>query len=373
MNLCSYGNISLLYSDRPSQCDENKPDCKRCFAYGVHCSYSSGENDLQPAVRGVSHIEFSKGLPYWPNAREALFGRFQARTALSLAVGERLRFFQDGLVPLARSNPFLMHAILTLTQMHDRHSNLPLGAPLSQAEAYHWSQALAAFNRQLSQPPRPDQQIALWTTATLLGIIAFCHVDADVPEDSWPFRPSSSSDLDWLRMVEGKVAVWKLLRHLREDPAFDTLTVIHVDDILPKPCTYRGMCLSLSPDFRAILGIDEWSTSENNPYHSVAYDLSQASNPDCPPITTLLAFANFMGSMPRLFKNLLQQKDSRALLILLKWYVLIFNLGVFWLARRALLEGQSICLYLEKHHAHDYEIQSLLREPRELIYGRPRI
>ncbi len=94
--------------------------------------------------------------------------------------------------------------------MHDHHLSTVSNTKLSTTEAYHWYQATSTFNKQLSRPPQVEEQAALLTTAALLGTIAFCHIEARTSEEAWPLKPPSSSDLDWLRMSDGKKEVWKL-------------------------------------------------------------------------------------------------------------------------------------------------------------------
>ncbi|KFY37988.1 hypothetical protein V495_06813 [Pseudogymnoascus sp. VKM F-4514 (FW-929)] len=46
------GNCKL----RSVKCDETKPGCKRCAAYGVSCSYNPNSADLQPFFVGTTTI-----------------------------------------------------------------------------------------------------------------------------------------------------------------------------------------------------------------------------------------------------------------------------------------------------------------------------
>jgi hypothetical protein len=48
------------------------------------------------------------------------------------------------------------------------------------------------------------------------------------------------------------------------------------------------------------------------------------------------------------FRNLLAQKDEKAMLILLYWYAKLCTRHVWWLRKQAWVEGLAICRYLEK-------------------------
>jgi hypothetical protein len=126
-----------------------------------------------------------------------------------------------------------MDAILTLTLMHDRYLFAGSNTKLSTIEAYHWYQAPCSFNKQLSRPLQMERRAALLTTAALLGTITFCHIEAMTPEEAWPLKLPSSSDLDWLRMSDGKEEVWKLSQPLKAGSVFHALAAVHTNDLLP--------------------------------------------------------------------------------------------------------------------------------------------
>jgi len=120
-------------------------------------------------------------------------------------------------------HPFLMHALLTLTLMHDRYLLSALNAKKSTTEAFHRYQGVALFNSKLSGPIQPSERDALWAAAALLGVITFCHIEAKTPEEVWPLKPSSSLDLNWVKMSDGKKEVWKITQPLRADSIFQPL------------------------------------------------------------------------------------------------------------------------------------------------------
>jgi hypothetical protein len=63
------------------------------------------------------------------------------------------------------------------------------------------------------------------------------------------------------------------------------------------------------------------------------------------------------------YRNLLLEKDPRALLILGYWFAILCKLNQWWIDDRAKLECRSICMYLE--HNDDHRIVGLLEFPAE--------
>src|SRR5579859_4710172 len=85
------------------QCDESKPQCKRCTAYGALCNYDRKCSDLQLSVERATNITLPQSLPYWPSKNEELLSKFQVRTALTVSTGKRLHLYQHEVVQLACS------------------------------------------------------------------------------------------------------------------------------------------------------------------------------------------------------------------------------------------------------------------------------
>jgi hypothetical protein len=74
-------------------------------------------------------------------------------------------------------------------------------------------------------------------------------------------------------------------------------------------------------------------------------------------------FLSFIGHMDPKYKALLHQKDPKALLLLSWWYGKMCQYNVWWQSRRMVLEGQAICLYLERE-CEEEEIVGLLCYPK---------
>jgi len=246
-----------------------------------------------------------------------------------------------------------MHAILTMTLMHDHHLSSVTG-PLSTAEAFHWFQSVSQFNAKLSGPVHPSDRDPLWATSMCLGIISFFYVEAQSPEEAWPLAPSSATDLSWFKMTEGKREVWKAAG-LSTDSEFAT-PLPNFTPFLPE--TKCGLD-ALPVELLALCGLD---TEQESPHYPFAYSLAQVIHSSST-LEIIFGFLQLLSKMSPDFKRLLTEKDTAAMMLLVYWYAKLCQYPHWWLLRRAWLEGQSICRYLEMHHPFDPGIQNLLLFP----------
>ena len=254
-----------------------------------------------------------------------------------------------------------MHAVLLVTLMHDRYLSAARRSNLSMAEAFHWHEGVALFNRKLSGPIQPSERDALWAAAAILGTITFFHIEAKTPEEAWPLKLASSLDLNWLKMSDGKKEIWKITQPLRSDCVFQALAVEHMG-FFTTSCTAPGL-QTLPLELLMLCGLDGMATTDNNPYHAAASTLAQSWNLDCMQ-TVFLYFFCFISSTSAEYRELLEQKDHRALLLLAYWYAKVCQTQHWWTWPRAALECQAICIYLERHRRHDCVLQALLQFPR---------
>ncbi|MCJ1451134.1 hypothetical protein MMC28_001469 [Mycoblastus sanguinarius] len=255
-----------------------------------------------------------------------------------------------------------MHITLAITATHDRYLSIPATGRRTVAETYHWSQCAALFNRKLSQPIQPEDRDPLWATAASLGIIALSSVEASTPEEAWPLKPSEPSDLEWLRMSEGKMAVWDLTDPLRPGGIFQAMSEEYAQLFFPIPSAGIDGVPSI---LAHLCDLDVSSTADTNPYFAAVHTLVQLQNIPGYQIPKSRVLT-FVGHMQRSFKTLLREKDPVALLLLALWYSKARR-SVWWLEYRATVECQAICLYLQRYHQSNSAIQASL--PQESIYA----
>lgn len=243
-------------------------------------------------------------------------------------------------------------------------------------EAYHWSQAASLLNQRLSQETTTFVQAhvhdsdALRVTSTLMGLIAFSSIEASQPSEAWPLKNNNdnsnnyndglgSEGLDWLKVLDGKNVVWKLAGPVESDSIFETIyadieasTSTETNSVEQLPEALISLCQL--PDPRIV------KKNKINPYEKPARILSRLWDIECDQSNFHLFFP-FLFDMDVSFQQRLREKDPRALLLLAFWYAKVRH-GGWWLTKRATLESQAICLFLEKQidHTGDGEVKGLL-------------
>jgi hypothetical protein len=120
---------------------------------------------------------------------------------------------------------------------------------------------------------------------------------------------------------------------------------------------------ALPSGFIDLYAFDAMSTNDNNPYYGVASALAHVLGSDRIQLI-ILNFLYFIYGMRPDYKRLLEQKDPRALLLLAYWYAKVCQYQLWWAWRRASLECQAICMYLESYHRRDTDILTLLQFPK---------
>ena len=246
--------------------------------------------------------------------------------------------------------------------MHDRYLSAAPNTKLSTTEAFHWYQGTALFNNKLSGPFPPSERDAIFATAVCLGVIVFFYIDAKTPEEAWPLKPPSSSDLNWLSLSDGKRALGRYSQPAVGKSLFQTL--MPFENTKPPSTSSTAPGLEVLPaEFIRLCGLDATSTPDSNPYHAVASGLAKSLHSDCK-LTTILSFLCFISAMPPEYSQILKRKDPGALLLLAYWYAKMCQYQHWWIVGRAALEGQAICLYLQKYHGDNADIQRLLQFPK---------
>jgi hypothetical protein len=256
-----------------------------------------------------------------------------------------------------------MHAALLVTRMHDRYLSAAQASTLSVTEATHWHQSVASFKRKMCEPIQPSERDALWATSAILATISFFYIEAKIPEEAWPLTQPSSSDLNWLKLSDGKRAVWSITQPLRSDGTLRALALEH--STVSKIARTAPGLEDLPPDLLLLCGLDGTSPTNSNPYFAAASTLAQAWNSDSIQIIFLNFFCFITTTSPE-YRILLERKDHRALLLLAYWYAKVCQTHHWWALPRAALECQAICIYLSRYCQQDTFIQQLLQYPRTL-------
>lgn len=264
--------------------------------------------------------------------------------------------------------------------MHDRHnllwSNSLISRPrripsLSEHEIGHWYLATSCFNTDLrlaltnttNQYSDIRQQAALCATSVLLVALTFCYIEARTPEEAWPLAggpsPSTPEDLQWIKMSNGKLSAQTLTRGLATDSVFRHLVLMDEQDKSTFP-SYNTTVLGT--ECECFLELEQFLCGPE------VEALMRIANSDCV-ITIIFSFWSFVGGMTVDFEYYLRHKKPAELLVLLYWYTKLNPIPLWWLKARTTLEGQAICIYLDRYHGHDLRLKKLLRWPASVLFG----
>ncbi|MCJ1447225.1 MAG: hypothetical protein MMC23_007736 [Stictis urceolatum] len=292
-----------------------------------------------------------------------LLHKFQTRTSFTIGTEDGNAVFRDDVFNMSLTRPFLLHVILTLTLRHDRFLSASPTTKPTTAEAYHWYQGTSLFNSALSKIIKHSDKDALWATAAILGAIAFSCLETSGPEEAWPLKPRDTSDLDWLKMSDGKKAVFKLAEPLRPDSVFRSMHTQRWDEIVPSS-TLGPEFKSLPPEFMDIYELER-IPAEQNPYFSAISLLAQLMTIECNH-KTILKFLSFIGQLDPALRMLFEEKEPRALLLLAWWFAKLCQYHQWWIWRRSIMECQAICIYLDRFHQQETDIIQLLSYPKTM-------
>lgn len=263
--------------------------------------------------------------------------------------------------------PFLQHIVITLTLLHDRHLSGVFG--FDREITSHCYQGTSQFKRALMQPIKDEAKDALWASAALLGAIQMATFEARTPDEAWPLKRPDEADLDWLKMSEGKKAVFRIASPMRPESRFCRVSNGHGGAPDYRPIIEKRLCgreelVGLTRDFSDLFGLgpEESAADCENPYYEPGMTLARLLHVQCDG-DNILEFMGFMMHLSAEFKRLLKGRDARALLMFAFWYAKLWR-GQWWLNRRGLIEGQAICLYLERFCGDDARLRRLSEWPK---------
>lgn len=261
-----------------------------------------------------------------------------------------------------------MHAVLALTANHDRVLSSPDAQPTAN-ELFHSYKATALFNYKLkSQYLTPSERDAIWMTSHLIGMMGLCNIQARAAEEAWPLKDRDPGEPDWLALNLGKNDMWDLCDPTRTDSCFKVLLVkcaIGVDDPDFTPCEVKdGGFHNLPREMIAYLHLDDALNWTGSPYFRAANIVSQLMLLEYNQ-TSILKFITFISLMQPEFQRLWMAKDPGVLLLLSYWYAKAIPLQQWWTWKRAVLECQAICIFLERYHVDIPHLERILRFPKQ--------
>lgn len=135
------------------------------------------------------------------------------------------------------------------------------------------------------QPVKDESRDALWASAALMGTIQFATFEARTPEEAWPLKSCDTTDLDWLKMSDGKKAVFAIADPTRADSVFCKMSTGHGKLwrplIEPEDCSNTD-AVEMTRDFVDMFGLGPSSTcGDKNPYYKAAMALARLLHVKC--------------------------------------------------------------------------------------------
>lgn len=283
---------------------------------------------------------------------ETIF-RFRNRTVLSMGSPRTAAQYAEVVPRLAMEHDHLLHVIVAITLLHDRALS---GSRSTSIESYHLGRAAAKFNQKLSSTITNGDKDALWATAVYMCTTSVFTIEATNPEEAWPLK-SSPDDLKWLNLQAGLRVIWSIAEIERPDGAF-----AYVGECVDENCVFPRLpepgIIGLPPLLVELCELNEYSDGLNSPYHTAVRCISWLLPIKCTS-SNVLAFMTFAGGMTKWYRELLQQRDPRALLLMAIWYSRLIK-SSWWMIPRATIECQAIYRYLARLHIQEPVFQKVL-------------
>lgn len=262
-----------------------------------------------------------------------------------------------------------MHMVLAFTIMHDRAIEAASkSSKQTQAELYHFYHGISLFNSKMFTTATSSELDALWIASILIGSTGVALIDADSAEEAWPLKDPEPGDPDWIALTMGKNEVLSFCDLSRPDSCLSSILSKtkpdpkdHFSPLLP---TDEGLS-NLSLELQEVLNLTEPDSESytTNPYFRGANIMSQLMLREYNQ-ENLVEFITFLNCMTPEFRELLNKKDPGVLLLMSYWYAKAIPFQQWWTWRRASLECQAICIYLERHHSDIPHLEQILRFPK---------
>ncbi|KAF2499638.1 hypothetical protein BU16DRAFT_503884 [Lophium mytilinum] len=361
------------------KCDESRPVCGQCAYRKISCEYlqtetpnerfethslrselSSSrefartkilefmkENDVpcdQLANPKYQRIDAAELLDHWFDTDYPWIGTTEVQNTM------QKHGFNIGL-----GAPYVLHGILAFAACHLNYLR-PGHLKYEIASTIHYNSSLALYSNQISLHVGADNADQLFGTWFLLGPMTFWNLSRPADQlllESHTKNAIGHGHFTWLRALQGT-------RILQDDPAIQT----HLKDSIWAPTflearaweadidmsngsqiksdTYLILtALKELCDFR----VDSYST--DNPYQHPIRRLSRlfATKPHRDMVGWYMVW---VGKLSPEYLDLLEESDSKALLILAYWCALILRIDIWWITRSAKQKCTEICTYLDQ-------------------------
>lgn len=241
-----------------------------------------------------------------------------------------------------------MHMLLSITLMHDAH--LTPSYPIHKhTSLQHWNIATQLFNTLLAGPISPHHRDPIWATGVIIGAASFWYLHSTNPANVWPLKPPEPDDLGWIKLGEGKRALWSIAEPTRGDSVFYQILREKKGFGHARPeWIGRSDAWEVIPGcVRGNFGIDEMSTVEGNVYFLPLLMLSRIRNVRLTH-DNVIHFLYVIAFITPEFIALLEDKDPRAVFVIGWWFKIMQDGELWWMVERARVEGRAIRVWLRR-------------------------
>jgi hypothetical protein len=247
-----------------------------------------------------------------------------------------------------------MHMLLSITLMHDAHLTPTSSPTLKHLSLLHWNTATKLFNALLAAPISPHHRDPIWATGVIIGAASFWYLHSTNPTEVWPLKPPEPDDLGWIKLGEGKRALWGIAEPTRRDSVFYEILKEKKGFGHARPEWIREPdAYGVIPGgVRSKFGIDQMSTVEGNVYLLPLLLLSRIRDMRLTH-DNVIYFLYVIAFITPEFIALLEAKDPRAIFVVGWWFKIMQDGELWWMVERAGVEGRAIRVWLgrgnEKH------------------------
>ncbi|KAM5447794.1 hypothetical protein MaudCBS49596_005814 [Microsporum audouinii] len=361
---------------RRVKCDETKPHCRRCEAYGVSCDYldqqalvprKAGSNSpiyraedgfgfIDSVLHAMSRTDLAARLTYALQlGSKAKIRPLSADSKSVIAFHQFLNVEHDmnvlsdagitvmitKVLPLAFKTPYLMHAILGVgaTAVCDKAQG---DSSYKVLHAYHWQQTIKQYQEEIQTSIGLHNMDGLMSTCMFMSSIAFLGADPDYTK-SWVFT-NDPADLNWLLIQGGlRFLLSHLSCYLQHSIWHDVFMESSDEETFGD---HRPGIEGLHPELAGVCGITEATTEDNNPCLWPLRMLTPILKLECKR-ENFIKILGFMGRLLPDYTNKLLAKDPGCMIILAYWLGKLCERADWWLYSRAQIECYALCAYLE--------------------------
>jgi hypothetical protein len=215
-----------------SQCDEEKPSCKKCEGYGTPCSYLQ-THALKTGIQTTSTISTPPAGPtiqsmlcpeppsstpsplptYNPNADPSAFTMldmelihfFLTESADQFKGYYLPKMFKTAIMQISFQYPFLLHEMLSLAALHIAHSQPERKSYYLLAADSHTTTGLSLFQQEIRRGVNETNCHACFAFSTMLFTQAWASQDLSKPNYLFfpPTEGTAEGQVQWVKLIRG--------------------------------------------------------------------------------------------------------------------------------------------------------------------------